>query len=82
MLKKYEQVAKWLKELKSYKEAEEQDLLVRLIGLLFIVISADRNLIGKEVKSHDRQTYTRNNPAARYISIRSTASILRLNQST
>jgi hypothetical protein len=53
-----------------------------LIGLLFIVISADRNLIGKEVKSHDRQTYTRNNPAARYISIRSTASILRLNQST
>lgn len=27
---KYEQVAKWLKELKSYKEAEEQDLLVRL----------------------------------------------------
>lgn len=27
---KYEQVAKWLKELKSYKEAEEQSLLVRL----------------------------------------------------
>lgn len=27
---KYEQVAKWLKELKSYKEAEEQDLIVRL----------------------------------------------------
>ena len=27
---KYEQVAKWLKELKSYKEAEEQGLLVRL----------------------------------------------------
>lgn len=27
---KYEQVAKWLKELKSYKDAEEQDLLVRL----------------------------------------------------
>ena len=26
---KYEQVAKWLKELKSYKEAEEQGLLVR-----------------------------------------------------
>lgn len=27
---KYEQVAKWLEELKSYKEAEEQGLLVRL----------------------------------------------------
>lgn len=27
---KYEQVAKWLKELKSYKEAKEQGLLVRL----------------------------------------------------
>ena len=27
---KYEQVAKWLKELKSYKEAEEHVLLVRL----------------------------------------------------
>ena len=27
---KYEQIAKWLKELKSYKEAEEQGLLVRL----------------------------------------------------
>ena len=27
---KYEQVAKWLEELKSYKEAEEQSLLVRL----------------------------------------------------
>lgn len=27
---KYEQVAKWLKELKSYKEAEEHGLLVRL----------------------------------------------------
>lgn len=27
---KYEQVAKWLKELKSYKDAEEQGLLVRL----------------------------------------------------
>lgn len=27
---KYEQVAKWLKELKSYKEAEKQGLLVRL----------------------------------------------------
>ena len=27
---KYEQVAKWLKELKAYKEAEEQGLLVRL----------------------------------------------------
>lgn len=27
---KYEQVAKWLKELKSYKEAEERGLLVRL----------------------------------------------------
>ena len=27
---KYDQVAKWLKELKSYKEAEEQGLLVRL----------------------------------------------------
>lgn len=27
---KYEQVAKWLKELKFYKEAEEQGLLVRL----------------------------------------------------
>ena len=28
--KKYEQVANWLEELKSYKEAEEQGLLVRL----------------------------------------------------
>lgn len=27
---KYEQVAKWLEELKSYKEVEEQGLLVRL----------------------------------------------------
>lgn len=27
---KYEQVAKWMKELKSYKDAEEQGLLVRL----------------------------------------------------
>lgn len=27
---KYEQVAKWLKELKSYKDSEEQGLLVRL----------------------------------------------------
>lgn len=27
---KYEQVAKWLKELKSYKDAEEHGLLVRL----------------------------------------------------
>lgn len=27
---KYEQVAKWLEELKSYKEAEEQGLLVKL----------------------------------------------------
>lgn len=27
---KYEQVAKWLEELKSYKSAEEQGLLVRL----------------------------------------------------
>lgn len=27
---KYEQVAQWLKKLKSYKEAEEQGLLVRL----------------------------------------------------
>ena len=27
---KYEQVAKWLKELKSYKDVEEQGLLVRL----------------------------------------------------
>ena len=28
---KYEQVAEWLEELKSYKEAEEQGLLVRLL---------------------------------------------------
>ena len=27
----YEQISMWLKELKSYKEAEEQDLLVRLL---------------------------------------------------
>lgn len=32
---KYEQVAKWLKELKSYKDAEEQGLLVRLPDDLF-----------------------------------------------
>ena len=46
---KYEQVAKWLKELKSYKEAEEQGLLVRLpckVGekLWCIVNSAIREL--------------------------------------
>lgn len=39
---KYEQVAKWLEELKSYKEAEEQGLLVRLpckVGTEVFVIS-------------------------------------------
>ena len=46
---KYEQVAKWLKELKSYKDAEEQGLLVRLpckVGekLWCIVNSAIREL--------------------------------------
>ena len=46
---KYEQVSKWLKELKSYKEAEEQGLLVRLpckVGekLWCIVNSAIREL--------------------------------------
>ena len=46
---KYEQVAKWLKELKYYKEAEEQGLLVRLpckVGekLWCIVNSAIREL--------------------------------------
>ena len=29
-VKEYEQIAEWLEELKSYKEAEEQGLLVRL----------------------------------------------------
>lgn len=42
---KYEQVAKWLKELKSYKEAEEQGLLVRLpckVGdSVFIIVGKD-----------------------------------------
>lgn len=40
---KYEQVAKWLKELKSYKEAEEQGLLVRFpckVGDIVYVDSA------------------------------------------
>lgn len=46
---KYEKVAKWLEELKSYKEAEEQGLLVRLpckVGekLWCIVNSAIREL--------------------------------------
>nr|DAW62350.1 MAG TPA: hypothetical protein [Caudoviricetes sp.] len=42
---KYEQVAKWLEELKSYKEAEEQGLLVRLpckVGdSVFIIVGKD-----------------------------------------
>ena len=42
---KYEQVAKWLKELKSYKDAEEQGLLVRLpckVGdSVFIIVGKD-----------------------------------------
>lgn len=42
---KYGQVAKWLKELKSYKEAEEQGLLVRLLckvgDSVFIIVGKD-----------------------------------------
>lgn len=42
---KYEQVAKWLKELKSYKDLEEQDLLARLpckVGdSVFIIVGKD-----------------------------------------
>lgn len=40
---KYEQVAKWMEELKSYKEAEEQGLIVRLpvsIGTKVYVIAS------------------------------------------
>lgn len=42
---KYEQVAKWLKELKSYKDLEEQGLLIKLpckIGdTVFIIVGKD-----------------------------------------
>lgn len=48
---KYEQIAKWLKELKSYKEAEEKGLFVRLpckIGdILFRINKGARNQIIK-----------------------------------
>ena len=50
---KYEQVAKWLKELKSYKDAEEQGLLVRLpckVGDSVFIIN-EENICRKKVKS-------------------------------
>ena len=50
---KYGQVATWLEELKSYKELEEQGLLVRLpckAGDLVFIISGE-NICGRKVKS-------------------------------
>ena len=50
-VKEYEQIAEWLEELKSYKEAEEQGLLVRLpcrVGdILFRINKGARNPIIK-----------------------------------
>lgn len=48
---KYEQVAKWLKELKSYKEAEEQGLLVRLPANKEIYIISSRWTVCSECGS-------------------------------
>lgn len=49
----HEQLAKWLEELKSYKEAEEQGLLVRLpckVGDLVFIIDGE-NICRRKVKS-------------------------------
>ena len=42
---KYEQVAKWLEELKSYKEAEEQGLLVRLPVKIGDIVYVDSEML-------------------------------------
>lgn len=42
---KYEQVAKWLEELKSYKEAEEQGLLVRLPCKVRDIVYVDSTIL-------------------------------------
>lgn len=51
---KYGQVAKWLEELKSYKEAEEQGLLVRLpckVGTeVFAILSRDSHCTKCQIK--------------------------------
>lgn len=63
---KYEQVAKWLEELKSYKEAEEQDLLVRLPcklnGTLYSVnysnkTIAENTIIKISINDHVKRFY-------------------------
>lgn len=63
---KYEQVAKWLEELKSYKEAEEQDLLVRLPcklnGALYSVnysnkTIAENTIIKISINDHVKRFY-------------------------
>ena len=63
---KYEQVAKWLEELKSYKEAEEQGLLVRLPcklnGTLYSVnysnkTIAENTIIKISINDHVKRFY-------------------------
>lgn len=57
----YEQLAEWLEELKSYKEAEEQGLLVRLpckVGTeVFAILSRDSHYTKCQIKKIEiRQT--------------------------
>jgi len=55
---KYEQVANWLEELKSYKEAEEQGLLVRLpckIGDTVWVVTSPINVFGYDEYDGDAE---------------------------
>lgn len=71
---KYEQVAKWLKELKSYKEAEEQGLLVRLLckvgDSVFIIVGKDISKQGiRKVEISDNGIIFKTNRQKRIFSI-------------
>lgn len=54
----YEQISMWLKELKSYKEAEEQGLLVRLpckVGDTVWVVTSPINVFGYDEYDGDAE---------------------------
>lgn len=71
---KYEQVEKWLEELKSYKEAEEQGLLVRLpckVGdSAFIIVGKDVSKQGiRKIEISDNGIIFKTNRQKRIFSI-------------